>query len=259
MRRTARGMLLGSLLAVTACGSGDPVEIQALPPATRPSPEARIGLPEIGGEWRFAGWEVPSRESVEDAELRPLGTLRIETQRMDSLAGYYVREEGRVPVVGEVRRDSLFSLLAEAGEMRAFLAGRVSRDTLWVELTSLEAAESWPPGTRAALARGVAGEAFVRLPGGEPLVDPAEADTLAADTGTAGTDAISIPQGAVSPARQSAPGPREAPREPPQGTNPPAVPRDTTPVPPPGPDIDIRLAPPDTSRPSTAPPDPPPA
>jgi len=45
-----------ALAAVTAaCDPGGDVVVEPLPPLERPSPEARLGLPELAGPWRLAG------------------------------------------------------------------------------------------------------------------------------------------------------------------------------------------------------------
>lgn len=182
-----KSLLVGALLvAVQACDLAGDAQVQPLPPLSRPSPAARAGLPEIAGEWRFAGWDLPTADTAAAlAGLPAPGTLLIETQRADSLAGVYVTGPERHRLVGEVRRDSIVALVAfsPAGEGR-FLAGTVRGDTLWMELTSLAVAEPWPAGTRAAFMRGATASPFVQLPGGVVLrtePDPvATPDSMAA-------------------------------------------------------------------------------
>jgi hypothetical protein len=81
------------LLALAACEEAEGVNVQPLPPLERPSPEARAGLPEVAGTWRFAGWELPVRDTATAGEgmLAP-GVLAVRTQRLDSVAGDYLRE-----------------------------------------------------------------------------------------------------------------------------------------------------------------------
>lgn len=243
-------LLVGALLcSVQACDLANDARVQPLPPLSRPSPAARAGLPEISGEWRFAGWDLPTADTATALSGLPApGALLIETQRADSLAGFYVMGPERHRLVGEVRRDSIVALVAytPAGEGR-FLAGRVRGDTLWMELTSLAIADPWPPGTRAAFMRGGTGSPFARLPGGivlrtepEPAVAP---DTAAASPPTAPGAAVPAPARtpitgpADTAARRTAPPPapatrpRPAPRPDTAAEEP--VPPDTADAPPP--------------------------
>jgi hypothetical protein len=197
-RRKAGGLyrlllIGGLLLGAQACDLTGDADIQPLPPLSRPSPAARVGLPEIVGEWRFAGWDLPTADTATALGGLPMpGTLVVETQRADSLAGSYSMGPERHRIVGEVRRDSIIALVAydPAGEGR-FLAGRIRGDTLWLEFTSLAVADSWPPGTRGAFMRGVTASPFVRLPGGvllrtepEPVATPDTAAPAQASPGT---------------------------------------------------------------------------
>ncbi|HEV2130765.1 MAG TPA: hypothetical protein VGR27_06660, partial [Longimicrobiaceae bacterium] len=160
------------------CDWAEESAIQPLPPATRPSPEARLGLPELEGQWYFAGWDLPVSEPP--GGLSTAGALWIETQRLDSLAGMYLAGEQRLPLLGEVRRDSVFALVVQDGNGGGrFVAGRALRDTIWVEFTSLAFAQTWPAGTRGAFVREAVERPFTRLPGGAYLV---EEDTTAMDT-----------------------------------------------------------------------------
>jgi hypothetical protein len=165
-------------LAAGACGEAEGVEVQPLPPLERPTPEARAGLPEVRGVWRFAGFEIPARDTTAVRErvytMVPPGEFRILTQRLDSIAGQYVREGVAFPFVGEVRRDSALSLVAFAGGVGQFAAGRVVPDTLWIELTSFSTAQTWPRGTRAAMVRRGGGQPFRRLLGGAPIYVPVD-------------------------------------------------------------------------------------
>ena len=94
-------------MAAAACGDADNVQVQPLPPLRRPSPEARAGLPEVRGVWRFAGFEIPAKDTMLVREkvyaLTPPGDLQIATQRLDSLAGRYVRGQVNFPFTGNVR------------------------------------------------------------------------------------------------------------------------------------------------------------
>ena len=150
----------------------------------RPTPERRAGLPEVGGRWLFAGWEVEPRDSAamanSDYQLIPPGEFRFLTQRLDSVAGQYgVPGRYVIPFTGEVRRDGVFALVAFAGEAgQQFISGRVANDTLWMELTNLASVERWPPRTRAAFVRRPRGAPFTRLLGGAPIIVPPDSATL---------------------------------------------------------------------------------
>jgi hypothetical protein len=169
-------------MAAGACGEAEGVEVQPLPPLRRPTPEARAGLPEVRGVWNFAGFEIPAGDTAAVREqvytLTPPGQLRVITQRLDSIAGQYVREGVAFPFVGEVRRDSAVSVVAFSGGIGQFAAGRVGRDTLWIELTSFTSAQTWPRGTRAALVRGTPRAPFRRLLGGAPITPPVDSVAL---------------------------------------------------------------------------------
>lgn len=163
--------------------------VEELPPLRRPSPERRAGLPEVGGRWLLVGWEVPAEDTArigsEVYRLVPPGEIRVLTQRMDSVAGQYgVPGEFVYPFVGEVRRDGVFAGVVSAGEGgQQFFSGRVVRDTLWLELSSLAVSASWPPRARVALSRRPRGAPFTRLLGGTPLgPDSATIAALRADS-----------------------------------------------------------------------------
>ena len=165
-------------LAAGACGEAEGVEVQPLPPLQRPSPEMRAGLPEVRGVWRFAGFEIPARDTAAVREqvytLVPPGEFRVATQRLDSVAGQYVRDGVAFPFTGEVRRDSVLTLVAFSGGVGQFAAGRVVRDTFWIELTSFTTGQTWPRGTRAAMVRRGGGQPFRRLLGGVPIAPPVD-------------------------------------------------------------------------------------
>jgi hypothetical protein len=225
------GWMVPLVLALTACDPAEDVRVQPLPPLTLPSPERRVGLPEVTGPWRFVRFALPPAQDTlaEPQSPTPPGQFLITAQRLDSLAGFYVSDTGRFPVVGEVRRDGVVSLATFSAEGGRFAAGRIIGDTLWIELTSFGIAEAWPRGTRAA---------FSRSP---PPPPPVPQDTVRPDT-------------AVLPA---APGVQQPPAAPPQRlTPPPALPgRPLAPTPavpmpaPPPPDTPPPV-PPDTSGPA---------
>jgi hypothetical protein len=217
------------------------VEVQPLPPLERPAAEARAGLPLVAGVWHFAGWEVANAEAgaALGAPARP-GDIVVETQRIDSIAGFLARGEVRLPVVGEVRRDSIVSLVAMAeGATQRFAAGRVRADTLWIELSNLPAGELSPPTVRWAFVRTAAGQPFFRLPTGELL-----RDTVAAQpTPMPAPPRVPVP-GAEPPQAEPAPAgePQEpaAPAQPRPTPAPPAEqPPPPEPLPPPSPTVDI--------------------
>lgn len=177
----SRAVLL--LLALAACEEAEGVNVQPLPPLERPSAAARAGLPEVEGTWRFAGWELPVRDTVtEGAGMLPPGELAVKTQRLDSIAGAYVRDGQEYPFVGEVRRDGIVSLVAFGPDgSGSILAGHAVRDTLWIEFTTLAAAQTWSTGARAALVRTPVRQPFVRYQGGyvRPNLDSIAADSVA--------------------------------------------------------------------------------
>lgn len=176
--------VLALLSALGACEPAQDVRVQALPPIERPSAEARAGLPEVAGVWRFAGWDLAPEDSASlQRDLPGLGELRLQTQRLDSIAGAYVGGGGQLPVVGEVRRDSVVSLVASAGGGVAYyLAGEVARDTLWIRLSSLVEPGVWPADAQAAFVRSDVTSTFVRLHGTTPAPPVDSAALLAADS-----------------------------------------------------------------------------
>jgi hypothetical protein len=274
--------LLGALTATlfhAGCDAAQGVEVEPLPPLERPSAEARAGLPEIEGVWRFAGREVATAELGDERENAAVpGAIAIQTQRLDSLGGYFGRGEVATPFVGEVRRDGIVSVVFYGGEAAAadVAAGRLQRDTLWIELSTRPGWEVTPPAERWAYVRGTVGQTFLRLPTGELLRDtvppPAPADTLppaeaAVEPGAPAPTAPATPappaearpqqpqrqtpQAQPQPQRQQQPA---APRAQPDAARPPAAgeqprrdtaprqpaQRDTArPLPPPGPTVDI--------------------
>lgn len=155
------------LLMVGGCEAAESVDVQPLPPEDRPSAEARLGLPEIKGVWQFAGWELPPGDSAAlEGVLPSLGRIDLRVQRLDSIAGIYVGNGFSAPIAGEVRRDSIVSMVT-LGAAPSFVAGEVSADTLWITLSSLVPSEAWPGG-KAAFVRGAAGPAFARFEGALP-------------------------------------------------------------------------------------------
>jgi hypothetical protein len=222
------------------------VEVQPLPPLERPAAEARAGLPLVAGVWHFAGWEVANAEAgaALGAPARP-GDIVVETQRIDSIAGFLARGEVRLPVVGEVRRDSIVSLVAMAeGATQRFAAGRVRADTLWIELSNLPAGELSPPTVRWAFVRTAAGQPFFRLPTGELLRDTVVAQPTPMPP--------RVPAPGAEPQEPAAPQPRPTPAPPAEEPAAPAQPRpappppaedpappEPVPLPPPSPTVDI--------------------
>jgi hypothetical protein len=247
--RVPAALAVLSFHLAAACTPADGVEVEPLPPLERPTAEARAGLPALEGSWRFAGWEVANEET--GAALgapAPPGDLVIQTQRIDSVAGYLVRGEQSIPLVGEVRRDGVVSLVSfvDGGQGR-FAAGRFQRDTLWLELSTLPAGDLSPPTVRWAFSRGAVGQAFFRLPTGQLL-----RDTVVAlpDTVPVRRIAPAAPPAAEAevPADEAQPAPAAPPRQPtprPAPRDTPAAPRaapqpDTVPaLAPPGPGTDI--------------------
>jgi hypothetical protein len=160
------GYLMVVALLASACDAAEGVRVQPLPPLEGSTPEARAGLPEIEGDWRFAGWELaPADSALLASPLPSLGAVRIQTQRLDSIAGSYLVPGAQIPLVGEVRRDSVVALVALTGDGGRFLAGRISADTLWLSLTTLLEPGSWPTGSRAAFVRSPVAATFARLEG----------------------------------------------------------------------------------------------
>jgi hypothetical protein len=138
-----------------------------------------------------------------------------------------------------------------AAEGPQLLSGRLMRDTLWVELTSLSVAAGWPPRTRAAFARRVRTTPFTRLLGGRSLgPDSATLDSIRRDS--LRRDSIArAPAGGVTV--QPAP-PADRPTVPgPVAPRPRPVPRVDTPLPADTPRVDTPVAP-DTPRQRARPP-----
>ena len=270
-------------LAAAACESAEADDVEPLPPLERPTPEQRAGLPLIGGRWIFTGFEIPpgdtGRVNSGVYQLAPPGEFRVTTQRLDSIAGQYVRGGVAFPFTGEVRRDGYFAFVVfEPGGEGRFASGRFVRDTMWMELTGFQSAATWPPRTRAALVRRPSGAPFTRLLGGAAIVDSAAiADSLRLDslrldslrranslrTGVAPPAAV--PPGAVVPPPPAAqPQPRPAPPTPPAQTprqTPPAEerPRPAPRRPRPEPRETLQLPEPEEEPERRPPPPPPPA
>ena len=174
-------VLACAVLAAGACDEASG-KVQPLPPLKRPSPEQRAGLPEVRGIWRFAGFEIRPQDTLlvrEQAyQMTPPDEMRIITQRLDSIAGQLVRGGVGFPFTGEVRRDSAMALVTFTDGIGQFAAGRIVRDTFWIELTTLPAAAAWSPGTRAAMVRSVPRAPFRRLLGGSPINPPVDSARL---------------------------------------------------------------------------------
>jgi hypothetical protein len=223
-----------ALLGAAACNEAK-ADVEPLPPLHRPTPEERAGLPVLAGRWLFTGFEYPVGDTLRVREqvyrLVPPGEFRIVTQRLDSIAGQYVRDSVPFPLTGEVRRDGIFSFVAfEPTGGGQFVAGHVARDTMWVELTGFPSAASWPPGTRAALVRNPRGAPFVRLRGYVPPPPPPADTTKASAEG--GGEPPSAPPPSAAPPPAAAPvveRPRERPVAPPPPPLPPP-PSDFPPV-----------------------------
>lgn len=193
--------LLG-LALLAGCEPAEDVRVQPLPPLERPSAEARAGLPELAGVWRFAGWDLaPDDTAGLQRPLPGLGEIRLQTQRLDSLAGAYVGSGQSLPVVGEVRRDSVISLVASAGGgMAYYLAGEVARDTLWIRLSSLVEPGLWPDRGLAAFVRSDVASTFVRLHGTTPAPPVDSAAILASADSAAAADSAAVAAAAPVPA-----------------------------------------------------------
>ncbi|HET7234208.1 MAG TPA: hypothetical protein VFJ16_29610 [Longimicrobium sp.] len=242
MRRTQAVLAALALFGAAACNEAR-ADVEPLPPLHRPTPEERAGLPVLSGRWLFTGFEYPVRDTLRVREqvyrLVPPGEFRIVTQRLDSIAGQYVRDSVAFPMTGEVRRDGIFSFVAfEPGGVGQFVAGRVVKDTLWIELTGFPSAGSWPPGTRAALVRTPRGAPFVRLRGYVPPPPPPVDSTKAGEEENGERPSVAPPPPPPPPAPveeqprpRPAPPPPPAPEEIPEVTAPPPAPFDTLLVP----------------------------
>jgi hypothetical protein len=174
-------VLACAALAAGACDEASG-EVQPLPPLKRPSAEQRAGLPEVRGIWRFAGFEIRPQDTLLVREqaypMTPPDEIRIITQRLDSIAGQLVRGGVGFPFTGEVRRDSAMALVTFTDGVGQFAAGRIVRDTFWIELATIPAAQGWSPGARAAMVRSVPRAPFRRLLGGAPINLPVDSARL---------------------------------------------------------------------------------
>jgi hypothetical protein len=181
VRARLRAVLACAALAAGACDEASG-KVQPLPPLTRPSVEARAGLPEVRGIWRFAGFEIRAQDTMlvrEQAyQLTPPAEIRIITQRLDSIAGQIVRDGVGFPFTGEVRRDSAIALVTFSDGIAQFAAGHLRRDTFWIELTSIASHAGWSPGARAAMVRRPPGPPFRRLLGGAPIYVPVDSTAI---------------------------------------------------------------------------------
>lgn len=171
-------------IVLCACEPAEDVRVQDLPALERSSIEARLGLPELRGPWRFAGWELSEGDTLGlEAELPAFGVLFLQTQKRDSVGGFYLTAGGgRAPLYGEVRRDSVVALVTFPGpEEGRFLVGDVAGDTLWVEATTLAEPGSWRGDARAAFVRGQAAPTpFRRVRGAFVAAAPVDSAALAA-------------------------------------------------------------------------------
>ena len=241
MRRFRAWLALVALPGAMACDEAK-AEVEPLPPLRRPTLEERAGLPRVAGRWLFTGFEYFARDTLRVREqvyrLVPPGEFVIPTQRLDSVAGQYVRDGAVFPFTGEVRRDGIFTFVAmEPGGAGQFVAGRVIRDTLWIELTGFPSAAMWPRGARAALVRTPKGPPFVRLRGYVPPPPPPVDSTRGEDG-----QPVPPPPPPPAPAGPVEPRPRPQPLPPPPPPPPtapvdtvviPTTPFDTSPVAPP--------------------------
>lgn len=240
-------MLLALCAALAGCDAAEAGDIEPLPPLQRPSAEARAGLPEVAGRWRFAGFEILPGDTAavraDSTRLIPPGDLVVQLQRLDSIAGVYARGGAEFPFVGEVRRDGVVAVVVAAPDgTRQFAAGQVVRDTLWLELTSFSSAQAWPAGTRAALVRTPVEQPFRRFVGGRAIPLPVDsaaldsmrmADSLAAarrDSAAAAGVPVTPPAATPAPAAQR---PQPRPTAPPVRQPPAPTPTTPEPTPPP--------------------------
>jgi hypothetical protein len=269
--RVRLGIIGWVAVLMGGCDAAQDVRVLPLPPLERPSPEARLGLPEVAGSWRFAGWEIVRGDtSALERTFPSFGELRLEVQRLDSLAGSFVLAGGVTPVIGEVRRDGRVALVTHPGGVPGnFLAGQFYRDTLWLELTSILASDEWPRDARAAFVREPVAEPIAWLRGARPgdLPPEIEPDTITelppAEAPAVVTPAPS-PAPAQAPAGTPAPAPQPgtpapapaAPRPEPQPVAPaePAAPAPPPPAPPPPPPPDPEPDPEPEPEPERRPP-----
>jgi hypothetical protein len=246
--------LIAALGTMLGCEADGDVRVLELPPLERPTPEARLGLPEIAGSWRFAGWEIVRGDSTSLERTFPsFGELELSTQRLDSIAGTFRLAGGQAAVVGEVRKSGDVALVTLAGGAPdRFIAGRYLQDTLWLELTSIMPAEEWPQEARAAFVRGAPEAPIAWLRGARPGDAAPEA---VPDSLEAMTDSIVGPPAAVTPGTGT-PTPGGPSGAPPPAARPSAQPPAAAPSGRPQP---IPTAPPSPSPVAPAPAAPPPA
>ncbi|HEU4452555.1 MAG TPA: hypothetical protein VFR81_05815 [Longimicrobium sp.] len=273
MRRYGAFLAGLALLGAAACDTAETGDVEPLPPLERPTPEQRAGLPTIAGRWIFTGFEYPVEDSARVREqvyrLVPPGEIRVAAQRLDSIAGQYVRDGAAFPLTGEVRRDGIFSFAVFGGDGAAnFATGHVVKDTMWLELTNFPSAASWPPDTRAAFVRRPRGAPFTRMRNyvpPPPPVDSSRVDSAAIPPPAAPPSAAPAPPPAPPPAQTTPVQPRPAPRPVPPPPPPPVIdePEDTPPPRPrPRPQprdtfrINPRPAPPSPTEPDIPEPDP---
>ena len=246
MRRFGLWLAAVALLGVEACGQAK-ADVEPMPPLRRPTPEERAGLPIVSGRWLFTGFEYPAEDTARVREqvyrLVPPGEFVVATQRLDSVAGQYVRGGVAFPFTGEVRRDGIFSFVAvEPGGVGQYVAGHVLKDTMWIELTGFPSAAEWPRGARAALVRQPRGAPFVRLRGYVPPPPPPvdSSQGAAPPPAPAPAPAPAPPAGPVEPRprpQPAAPPPAPEPLDTQPVVAPPPLPVDTLPVaPPPAPE-----------------------
>lgn len=254
-----RRFLLIALSALSAGCDPDEVEVQPLPSLESLSEEARAGVPEVAGSWRFAGWELaPGDTATAPAGLPRFGTLELLSQRRDSVGGQYVIQAGRFPLTGEVRRDRVVSLVSSLGpgDLR-YLTGRLDRDTIWMELSSLTEPGSWPDDARAAFVRSAVAATFTRVRGQPAPTVVLDSAALAARD-SAGDAPAPVPAAPATPVRATPPA--AAPSRPaPSGATPARPGTTTTPTPSPRTTPPARTTPPPDRTPAPARPTPRPA
>jgi len=241
--------VFAGLVALAACGPAEGVEVEPLPPMERPSAEQRAGLPHVAGTWRFAGWEVVNGEAAAAlGEPGSPGDIHLTSQRIDSIAGFLVRGEQRIPLVGELRRDGIAALVARDGEAAyGYLAGRLDGDTLIVGIASLGGNEIASYGRGLIFVRGQVGQRIVRGADGRLLRDTAVAvpDTLppAGPPTPARPPAMEPDAGDPAPAQPARPRPMEPADTPQPAPQPQPDPPQPEPTPEPVPPAPVERSP----------------
>lgn len=223
----ARLSRLVPLLLLGACDGPRPLQLQPIAAGGLALEEA-VRLPRVTGVWRFEGWRGVDTAQVPDGAW---GAFQLVTQRLDSVAGWYVAGDSvRWPLTGEVRRDRTVALVAwPSGQPPIVFAGTVAGDTLWLRLATWPSASAWPPGSAVAFVRGAS----------RPTIPPAGATPPRSPTAAVSPPVTVPPRPRPAPQSDTAAAPRSRRLAPPARLQP-VQPRDTTPAP---------ESPPDTSRP----------